>query len=127
MENADLSLNAQSDLEWFNSICEILKRDNRPTTKKLINILGIEKPNPDNMVRSSKFIILFDKRFDSISINPDISLFDDDKPIDFLSFYGKKFVLRSSDVVHKFPDYRVQINTYDGGSQIFFYPIPNTI
>jgi hypothetical protein len=117
-------LNAQNDLEWFHSICKILERDSSPTTKKLLKILGLEKPNPEGTVRGSKFLIPFDKRFDSISIKPDISLFDSDKPIDFLSFYGKKFALKSIDVVREFPDYSVQINTYDGGSQVFFYPIP---
>lgn len=115
---------AQSDLEWFHSICEILKRDNNPTVKKLIKIIGIEKPNPDGNFRGSKFLLPFDERFDSISINPDISLFDNDERIDFLSFYGKKFALKGIDVVRVFPDYRVQTNAYDGGSQIFFYPIP---
>jgi len=126
MENGETiikRLKAQNDLGWFDSICEILKRGS-PTTKKLIEILGEEKPNPDNNVRGSKFIIPFDKRFDSIYINPNISLSDNDKPLDFLSFYGEKFALKSTDVIKKFPDYRVQINTYDGGSQVFFYPIP---
>ncbi|HTB52286.1 MAG TPA: hypothetical protein VK718_05875 [Ferruginibacter sp.] len=50
---------------------------------------------------------------------------DSDKPIDFLSFCGSEFKLKMSDIVNRFANYKVQQNIYDGGTQIFFYPIPD--
>ncbi|MEO8769307.1 MAG: hypothetical protein ABI402_04465 [Ferruginibacter sp.] len=28
------------------------------------------------------------------------------------------------DIIERFSDFRIQTNIYDGGSQIFFYPVP---
>ncbi len=72
------------------------------------------------------FLIPFDKRFDGSAINPIIGDTDIDKQLDYLSFWGKKFNLRISDIVNRFSNYRTQINIYDGGTQIFFYPIPDS-
>lgn len=118
------ALENKNDLEWFDTICDVLKRDKQPTTKYLTELIGIEKPNPNNEIRGSKFLTPFDKRFIWACINPNLTLADSDKPIDYFALGGKDFKLSMSDLVTRFPEYRTQINIYDGGTQIFFYPIP---
>lgn len=116
--------NASTDLEWFDNMCEILKCDNKPTTQKLVNILGTEKANSGNEIRGSKFIESFDKRFETIYLSPNISPGEEDRPLEYLGFSGNRFTLLSSEIAKRFLNYRVQINTYDGGFQFFFYPVP---
>jgi hypothetical protein len=117
-------LELKNDLEWFDSFCEVLKKERKIKTKELAQLIGSEKPNPNNEIRGSRFLIPFDKRFKSASINPILSENEGDRPLDYLSFYGEKFQLKMSDIIKRFADYRVQINIYDDGSQIFFYPVP---
>ena len=116
-------LELKNDLDWFDTICQLLKKENKPTTRQLANFVGFDKPNPNNEVQGSKFLIPFDKRFISSCINPILSENEADKPLDYLSFYGECFQLKMIDILKRFPNYRVQINIYDGGSQIFFYPV----
>jgi hypothetical protein len=118
-------LQTKTDLDWFDSICGLLTKDNNPTVHKWTGIIGTEEPNPHNQTRGSKFFIPFDKRFDRGAINPVIKDSDVDRRLDYLSFWGKKFNLTISDIVKRFPNYKTQINIYDGGTQIFFYPIPD--
>jgi hypothetical protein len=117
-------LETKSDLEWFDTICDVLKRDKHPTTQYLTELIGTEKPNPNNEIRGSKFLTPFDKRFVWACINPNLTLTDTDKLIEYFALGGKDFKLPMSDLLKRFPEYRTQRNTYDGGTQIFFYPIP---
>ncbi|MCX2682069.1 hypothetical protein OOZ15_19120 [Galbibacter sp. EGI 63066] len=113
-----------TDLEWFDTICDILKKENNPTTHRLTDIIGTEKPNPNNEIRGSKFLDTYDKRFKGACINPSLSIDDPDHPIDYLGFWGDTFKITIGDISARFKDYKTQINTYDGGTQIFFYPVP---
>jgi hypothetical protein len=118
-------LENKSDLEWFDAICDFLKRDKHPTTHQLTQLIGSEKPNPNKEIRGSKFLIPYDKRFVFACINPNISQNDTDKPIEYFATGGKDFSLNMSDLLLRFPKFRTQRNTYDGGTQIFFYPVPD--
>ena len=118
-------LEKEDDLAWFDSFCDFLKRDKLPSTHQLEQFIGIEKPNPDKQIRGSKFLIPFDKRFVWACINPDLLPTDTDKPIDYFAIAGKDFSLKMSDILDRFPDYKTKRNIYDGGSQIFFYPLSN--
>jgi len=118
-------LENKEDLVWFDSFCDILRRDKHPSTHQLGQLMGIEKPNPENQIRGSKFLIPFDKRFIWACINPDLLPTDTDKPIDYFAIAGKDFSLKMSDILDRFPDYKTKRNTYDGGTQIFFYPLSN--
>jgi hypothetical protein len=109
---------------FLSSICELLKKKNNPSVNKVSNMIGTEKPNPKNEIRGSKFLEPKDERFESASINPILDNSLPDKPIDYLSFQGKNFKLKIGDIVERFKEYRIQANTYDGGTQVFFYPIP---
>ena len=114
-----------TDLDWFDNVCELLTKEKTPTVHKLTNMIGAEEPNPQNNIRGSKFLIPLDKRFDGSAINPIINDSDKDRQLDNLSFWGKNFNLKLSDVAKRFPHYLTQRNTYDGGTQIFFNPTPD--
>ena len=116
---------SMTDTEWFNGICEILKRDNFPTTRLLIEISGMEKPHQDYKTRGSMFLEPYDKRFSNICINPILPPDEHDKPLDYLSFWGDSFRIKTASILSRFRNYRIQINTYDGGTQIFFHPVPS--
>ena len=118
-------LETKSDLEWFDAICDFLKGDKHPTTHQLTELIGSEKPNPSNEIRGSKFLIPYDKRFVFAYINPNLSKNDTDKPIEYFAASGKAFSLKMSDLLLRFPEHKTQRNTYDGGTQIFFYPVPD--
>jgi hypothetical protein len=113
-----------TDLEWFDSICYILKKENNPTTHRLTDIIGTEEPNPKNQIRGSKFLDAYDKRFIGACINPNIATEDKDQPLDYLGFWGNSFKIKIGDIAERFAYYRTIRNTYDGGTQIFFYPVP---
>lgn len=117
-------LSSKTDLEWFDFICDILRKENNPTTQRLTEIIGTERPNPKNEIRGSKFLDTYDKRFKGACINPNLTADDVDQPIDYLGFWGNSFKIKIGDIGARFTDYKTQINTYDGGTQIFFYPIP---
>ena len=112
-----------TDLEWFDSICDILRKENNLETHRLTSIIGAEKPNPNKEIRGSKFLDTYDKRFKGAYINPNIAIEDTDQPLDYLEFWGNSFKLKIGDIAERFANYRTVINTYDGGTQIFFYPI----
>lgn len=116
-------LSLQTDLDWFDSICSILKKEANPTTRKLEAIIGTEKPNPKNEIRGSKFLVTFDKRFRGACINPDLTSDQPDQPMDYLGFWGDAFKIKIGDIQKRFNEYKTVINTYDGGTQIFFYPV----
>jgi hypothetical protein len=122
-DNLKKDLESKSDLDWFDAICAILKKENLLTVNQVIAFIGTDKPNPNNEVRGSRALVPFDKRFTWASINPILSSQDSDKPIEYLSFGGSEFKLKLSDIIHRFVNYKIQRNTYDGGTQIFFYPI----
>ena len=77
-----------SDIDWFDTMCEILSNDKCPTTHQLTQSIGIEDSRFRTENRGSKFLIPFDKRFKTVCINPDLSDDEIDKPIDYLSFGG---------------------------------------
>jgi len=116
-------LQTKSDLEWFDTLCDILKKDNSPTTFSLTQLIGEEAPNPANQERYSKLLIPFDKRFKWAWISPDLADTDVDKPLDSLSFGGTDFCLKMTDLTQRFSDFKTERNVYDGGTQIFFYPV----
>jgi hypothetical protein len=118
-------LEKKDDLAWFDSFCDLLKRDKLTSTHQLAQFIGNEKPNPNKEIRGSKFLIPFDKRFVWACINPDLSPTDTDKPIDYFAIGGKDFSLKMSDILDRFPNYITKRNTYDGGAQIFLYPLSN--
>ena len=113
-----------SDTDWLDKMCKILERNKCPTTHQLTQAIEIEDSRFSKENRGSKFLIPFDKRFKTACLNPDITHNDVDRPIDYLSFGGTDFNLRISDIVQRFHNYKTQRNIYDGGTQIFFYPIP---
>ncbi len=82
------NLESKSDLEWFDAICELLKRRNHPKTHQLTELIGREKPNPSNEIRGSKFLIPYDKRFAFACINPNLFSNDTDKSIEFFAAGG---------------------------------------
>lgn len=123
IEDLRKDLESKSDIEWFDTICAILKRENQITTKQITALIGTDKPNQKNEIRGSRRLIPFDKRFTGASINPILSSQENDKPIDYLSFGGSEFKLKMSEIIDRFANYITQLNTYDGGTQIFFYPI----
>ena len=116
-------LTSQTDLEWFDSICDILKKGANPTTLSLENIIGTEEPNPKNEIRGSKFLETYDKRFRGASINPNLKSDQPDQPLDYLGFWGATFKIKIGDIYKRFNEYKTVINTYDGGTQVFFYPV----
>lgn len=120
-----IELETLSDLEWFDAICTILRTENRPTTRQLIELIGIEDTSKDRNSRGSKFLIPFDRRFKTASVNPDLLPAEPDKPIEFISVGGSGFLLMITDVLTRFPNYRIQRNTFDGGTQLFFHPVPD--
>ena len=112
-----------SDLEWFDKMCNILEKNNCPTTHELTQAIGVEDSRFSKENRGSKFLVPFDKRFKIACINPDITKNDVDRPVDYLSFGGTDFNLKMTDLLQRFPNYRTQSNFYDRGTQIFFYPL----
>jgi len=119
-------LESLSDIDWFDAMCKILERGKCPTTIQLTQALGIEDKRFNKENRGSKFLVPFDKRFKTACTNPDLSDSDADAPLEYLSVGGMDFTLKMSDVTKRFPFYKIQRNTYDGGTQIFFHPIEKT-
>jgi hypothetical protein len=113
-----------SDLDWFTAFCELLARDRRPTLRYACGLLGTPKEDPPRERRGSLFLAPFDPRFSYISVNPDTPDTAADLPLQHIGLTGPSFSLRVADVLRHFPRYRVKLNTYDGGHQIFFHPVP---
>src|SRR4030095_10731790 len=114
---------SQTDLNWFDSICDLLKKEASPTTHKLENLIGTEKPNPKNEIRGSKFLDTYDKRFRGACINPNLTSDQSDQPLDYLGFWGDTFKIKMGDILERFKYYKIVANIYDGGTQVFFYPV----
>lgn len=114
----------KTDLDWFDSICDLLKKESDPATHKLEIIIGTEKLNPKNEIRGSKFLDTYDGRFSRAYISPGLTSDQPDQPLDFLGFRGDTFQIRIGDIMERFKHYKTVTNTYDGGTQIFFYPVP---
>jgi len=119
------NLFTKSDLDWFDSICGILKKENNPTVSLMINIIGEAEPNPNNQIRGSKFLIPFDERFVFACVNPDIDITENDANLQYLSVGGNNFKLNIGDIKVRFGHLLVQSNIYDGGTQMFFHPVPD--
>lgn len=112
-----------AEVEWFDSICDILRKKNNPTTHRLTDIVGIERPNLIHETRGSKFLDPYDKRFRGAFVNPIIATLDTDQPLDYLGFSGNSFRIKIGEITKRFANYRTVSNTYDGGTQFFFYPV----
>jgi hypothetical protein len=102
----------------------IWKKENNPTVALFTSIIGVENTKIARHQRGSKFLIPFDQRFKSSCINPDIDSADSNVRLEFLSFTGGVFSLRISDVKARFAHVLIQPNLYDGGTQLFFHPVP---
>ena len=113
-----------SDLDWFRAFCEILTRDGSPTFSSVCALLGTPKADPPRECRGSLFLEPFDRRFSYVSINPDIDDPDSSLPLEHIGLTGPSFSLKVSDLLGLFPEYRLKPNTWDGGYQIFFHPVP---
>lgn len=116
-------LESLNHIDWFDRMCSFLLKGSCPSTNQLTQIIGVQDPRFSKENRGSKFLVPFDKRFKIACINPDISEVEIDKPVDYLSFGGEDFSLSMADVIQRFQDYKLHRNIYDGGTQIFFYPI----
>jgi hypothetical protein len=116
-------LEAKSDLDWFDTMCNILLKVNTPTVHKLVQLLG--KEDLSQKIIEAKAVAPFDLRFDHISIIPDLPANSFDRPIDRLVFSGDRFYLKMADIIYRFPKYMETYNTYAGGIQAFFYPVPD--
>ncbi len=123
IQNIKKHLLALSDIEWFKYICKMLKNDNNPNVRLLLEVFGVEDPNSIDPTRNSMWLKSFDKRFSFISISPKIQE-ENNKMMTYLSFYGTDFNLRVGDVIKIFSKHLIAPNLYDGGTQIFFHPIP---
>ncbi|HTB52287.1 MAG TPA: hypothetical protein VK718_05880 [Ferruginibacter sp.] len=53
-ENLRKDLESKSDLEWFDTIRAILKKENLLTVNQIIALIGTDKPNLNNEVRGSR-------------------------------------------------------------------------
>jgi hypothetical protein len=95
-------LETKNDLEWFDTICDILKKDNRPTTNQLTDLIGYDKPNPNREVRGSRFLIPYDKRFTWACINPNLIKDATDSQIEYVAFGGELFALKMLDITKRF-------------------------
>jgi hypothetical protein len=113
-----------NNIEWFSSFCDLLLKEKSPTTNGLIAVLGIENKSIKKENRGSKFLIPFDTKLNWIAINPDLSENEPNRPIESLGFGSSHLDLKFNDLLKLFPDYKVTSNVYDGGTQFFFYPVP---
>jgi hypothetical protein len=122
IDDTKVRLQSKSDLDWFDEMCYLLKRENVVTVALLTDIIGKEDTKYSKENRGSKFLIPFDKRFNIACINPDIDS-DKDVDIEYLSVGGKDFNLKIKEVKERFGEPHVLSNVYDGGTQLFFHPI----
>lgn len=113
----------KSDSDWFNLMCEIFEKKHRPILNEVLQLLGTRKSNPNDEIRGSNFINPNDKRFDTIFISPIHTKTDNNLLIENIGFSGSKFSLPFKAITEKFKDYKTSYNTYDGGTQFFFYPV----
>ena len=79
--------------------------------------------DPPRHHRGSLFLKPFDSRLSNVAINPDTQDTNGHLSLDFVSFRGPSFSLRVSYMLKRFPEYRLKLNLYDGGYQIFHYPV----
>ena len=108
---------------WFDAVCAVLKRENRPTVHTTWEVFGKpDLPTPRHR-RFYQRLIPFDRRFDEVGLLPDIDETAPNAPLDSLFFVGE-FSLKVGDIARRFPRFKKQFNGYDGGTQIFFHPIP---
>ena len=114
-----------SDLAWFDAICGVLTRANKPTFHSVRQLLGTPSPTPPRHARNFFPIAPFGNRFEGIANSPDIDEDAPDMPIDSLTVWGPRFSLLVADVVARFPRYKKYFNAYDDGTDIFFHPVPD--
>jgi hypothetical protein len=113
-----------SDLEWFTTFCGLLTRVKKPTLGYALQLLGTPKEDPPRERRGSLFLAPFDRRFAYVSVNPDVAGNPPDLPLEHVGVSGPQFSLRIADILRDFPEHRLKYNTWDGGNQIYFYPVP---
>jgi len=112
-----------SDLDWFDCFCDILKKENKPTVFFLIQVIGNENPDIKKENRGSKFLIPFDERFKTAAINPDLDSAKDAE-VEYFAIGGHAFEISIKELKTRFNLFSIESNIYDGGTQLFFYPIP---
>lgn len=117
------NLNNTTSKEWLNLITEFLSNNNSQSTKAVTESLGTENSKFKRGERGSKFLIPKNSNFDYVAINPDLEENDTDKPVSFLEFGGEKLNLKLEYLIELFPNVELVENTYDGGVQLFFYPV----
>jgi hypothetical protein len=115
---------SSSNLDWFDNVCDLLKKENYLTVSVLEKIIGDEDKRYTIENRGSKFLTPFDKRFKTFAINPDINTTEIDAKIEYFSIGGTDFNLMIKDIRKRFDKFMIESNIYDGGTQLFFYPIP---
>jgi len=104
-------------------MCNTLTVENHTSVEAMMNLIGNEDFSTPKDRRVSKFLKPHDTRFSYASISPDVPLEQANCPISYFGIGGKAFVISFEEIRLLFPVYRIQCNTYDGGSQIFFYPV----
>jgi hypothetical protein len=119
---AALALSQKQGIEWFDAICDVLKRSNRPTVHSMRKLLGTLAPE-NRYDQTWRDIVPFDRRFGDVGIRPGLPEDGPDAPLDGLSF-ARGFSLRVGDIARRFADYTCTFNAYDDGTQISFYPVP---
>ena len=125
--NEDLKTHLRSlnNLDWFDAVCELLKKKNQPNTRQLESLIGEENRDINRDVRGSKFLIPYDSRFRMACVNPDLLPAEADAPLEYFSIGGEDFRIEMPEVIQRFGQYRITANIYDGGSQVLFYPVPD--
>ncbi|GAK95241.1 hypothetical protein JCM19298_1570 [Nonlabens ulvanivorans] len=119
------NINNTTSKEWLDSISELLSNGNTQSTRTISNLFGIENPKYKRAQRTSKFLIPRNKNLNYIAINPDLEDNETDKPISYIAFSGKNLNLKLEYLTDLFPNVELRDNTYDGGIQLFFYPVDN--
>ena len=121
--NENTEINKESSRKWLESICALLKDKNSNSTKSISDLFGFENKTIERDKRGSKFLIPFNKNLKYIAVNPDLTEFEEDKPLTYLSFSGENLKLNIKDLIEYFPNIEIVQNDYDGGIQLFFNPV----
>nr|WP_042272246.1 hypothetical protein [Nonlabens ulvanivorans] len=91
------NINNTISKEWLDSISELLSNENTQSTRTISNLVGIENPKYKRAERISKFLIPRNKNLN----------------------------LKLEYLTDLFPKVELRDTTYDGGIQLFFYPMDN--
>lgn len=118
-------LEEKSNIDWFDHVCNLLKKEANPTVFKMMKIFGNEKPNPNNEIRGSKFLVPYDNRFGIGFIGPDLQEGDNDRALSYLGFTGHSFQVCFKDIAKRFGYGAPISDIYGGGTYYVFNWIPD--